>query len=137
MRDLMIEIVADPVKEARRYVQNAKDLLRDNGKLDTEIRYYHDRKYVRMAGNTLWNGVLVILEAVFRLKSKQRPHPDAIDYKDAIAHRDQKLLHMFIGAYEVLHIAMGYDGILNKDISDSGFRAANEIIDRCATMLPA
>ena len=75
-RDQVIEKVADPVQEAKRYVQNAKDLLTSKGNLDPDTQLYADRKYVRMAGNTLWNGVLVILEAVFCLKTKQRPHPD-------------------------------------------------------------
>lgn len=131
----MLEIMEDPVSEAHRYVNNAKDLLRSNEKLDSETHLYDDRKYVRMAGNTLWNGVLVILEAVFQLKSKQRPHPDVVDYKDAIAHRDKKLLSLFISGYETMHISMGYDGILRKGICDEGFNIANEIIDRCSKML--
>ena len=82
-----LEAYKDPVEEARRYVQNAKDILNDNGKLDTELQLYEDRKYVRMAGNTLWNGVLLILDAVFHVKNKKRQHPDVGDYRDAIALR--------------------------------------------------
>lgn len=134
-KDQVIETVADPVSEARRYVQNAKDLLTNKGKLDPETQLYHDRKYVRMAGNTLWNGVLVILEAVFHLKTKKRLHPDAVDYKNAISQRDKKLLDLFIAGYECMHIAMGYDGIRDKNISASGFRLANDIIDRCGAMI--
>ncbi|MBQ3710373.1 MAG: hypothetical protein II887_06695 [Bacteroidales bacterium] len=33
--------------------------------------------------------------------------------------------------YDILHLSMGYDGIQNKDICNSGFRVANEIIDWC------
>lgn len=116
----MLEVVADPVDEARRYVTNAKDLLEKNGQLDYETLIYGDRKYVRMAGNTLWNGVLLILDAVFHIKSKDRPHPDIVDYKDA---------------YETIHIAMGYDGNPGKEVSAQGIRLTNEIIDRCAAML--
>ena len=71
-----LEAYKDPVEEARRYVQNAKDILNDNGKLDTELQLYEYRKYVRMAGNTLWNGVLLILDAVFHVKNNKRQHPD-------------------------------------------------------------
>ena len=92
MRDCNLEIVNDPVKEARRYVQNAKDVLRDNGKLNTELQLYEDRKYVRMAGHTLWTGVLLILDSLFHLKSKKRPHPDVIDYRDAIIDRCATML---------------------------------------------
>ena len=38
----MIETTTDPVSEARRYVQNAKDVLEENGKLDLETGCYED-----------------------------------------------------------------------------------------------
>lgn len=31
----------DPIAEARRYVENAKETLRENGDLDVELRAYH------------------------------------------------------------------------------------------------
>ena len=130
------EVYVDPVEEARRYVQNAKELLNERGNLDTELQLYQDRKYVRIAGNTLWNGVLLILDAVFHVKTKQRKHPDVGDYRDAIADRDKKLLSLFVTGYEVMHIAMGYDGIQSKSTCQDGFRLANDIIDRCTVMLP-
>lgn len=43
-------------KEALRYVEKAKEILSTKAK--KEERFYTDKKYVRMAGNTLWNGVL-------------------------------------------------------------------------------
>lgn len=135
MRDPMIEIVTDPVSEARRYVENAKDLLKNNGQLDYETQLYQDRKYVRMAGNTLWNGVLLIIDTVFHVKSVGRMHPDVIDYRDEVAKRDKKLLALFNTAYETIHVYMGYDGNLDRATCLSGIRLANDIIDRCATML--
>ena len=129
------EVYVDPVEEARRYVQNAKDLLNEKGKLDTELQLYQDRKYVRMAGNTLWNGVLLILDAVFHVKNKQRKHPDVIDYRNAISERDKKLLSLFVTGYEVMHITMGYDGNPSKATCQDGIRIASMIIDRCAAML--
>ena len=47
-----------------------------------------------------------------------------------------KLLVTLNKAYEILHLQMGYDGVRNKKDCDTGFRLANEIIDRCAAMLP-
>lgn len=134
MRDLSREIVENPVIEARRYVENAKTLLREHGQLNEEVRIYEDRKYVKMAGNTLWNGVLLILESVFQLKKKKK-RPDAVDYKDAIVKRDGKLLKLYLIGYETMHLNMGYDGYPLKADCDEGFRIANEIIDRCAAML--
>ena len=135
MERIMIENISDPVAEARRYVQNARDLLNEKADLDPETQLYQDRKYVRMAGNTLWNGVLLILDAVFNLKTKQCPHPDIIDYKNEIAKRDRKLLNLVIAGYETMHIYMGYDGNQRKATCHDGIDLANNIIDRCATML--
>lgn len=61
----------NPIEEARRYVENAKSVLIENGDLDHETQSYMDRKYVKMAGNTLWNGVLLILDAVSHIKKKE------------------------------------------------------------------
>ena len=135
MRDPMIEIVTDPVSEARRYVENAKDLLKNNGQLDYETQLYQDRKYGRMAGNSLWNGVLLIIDTVFHVKRVGRKHPDVIDYRDEVAKRDKKLLALFNTAYETIHVYMGYEGNLDRATCLSGIRLANDIIDRCATML--
>ena len=127
--------VYDPVSDARRYVQNAKDILRDKAILNPETQYYSDKKYVRMAGNTLWNGVLLILDAVFHVRKDKRTRPDISDYQRVISQRDQKLLdHVNVG-YEVMHLSMGYDGILKKSICNDGIQIANIIIDRCEKML--
>ena len=135
MKEPILEVVTDPVSEARRYVENAKALLRDHGQLDYETQLYQDRKYVRMAGNTLWNGVLLIVDAVFHVKRIGRMHPDVIDYRDEVAKRDRKLLDLFNTAYETLHVYMGYDGNWERDTCHAGIRLANDIIDRCAKML--
>ena len=128
-------VVNDPVLEARRYVQNAKDLLLEKADLDTETQLYRDKKYVRMAGNTLWNGVLLILDAVFHVNDNKYSRVNIGDYQRAIAPRDHKLLDYVTTGYEVMHLCMGYDGNLSKTVCQDGVHLANEIIDRCATML--
>ncbi len=135
MKDFILEPVADPVSEARRYVKNAEDILRDHGQLDYETQLYHDRKYVRMAGNTLWNGVLLIVDAIFHVKNGTRLHPDVNDYRNSIGKRDKKLLALFNAAYETMHVTLGYDGNPDKDVCKAGLRLANEIINRCEVML--
>ena len=135
MRDFIIEPVADIVAEARRYVENAQKLLKEHGQLDYETQLYQDRKYVRMAGNTLWNGVLIIEDAVFHVKTSVQMHPDVDDFKSEITKRDKKLLSLFNTAYEILHVYMGYDGNQDKDTCQSGIRLANDIINRCEAML--
>ena len=125
-----------PVEEARRYVNNAQDLLRERGDLDPETNHYSDRKYVKAAGHYLWSGVLVILDATFHLERKNDGRIDIKDYRMAVGTRDRKLLALVNDAYDILHKSMGYDGILDKRICDHGFQIANEIIDRCAVMMP-
>ena len=135
MRDPMIEIVRDPVSEARRYVENARETLKNHAKLDPETNSYTDRKYVKAAGHYLWNGVLIILNTVFHVNEKKgRVNID--DYRMAVGPRDRKLLASVNNAYDILHLHMGYDGVLDKTVCNEGIRLANEIIDRCAVMLP-
>ena len=129
------EAIADPVKEARRYVENAKNVLQKYATLDIETLNYNDRKYVRAAGHYLWNGVLIILNAAFHVNEK-KGRISIDDYRMAVRPRDRKLLALVNNAYDILHLNMGYDGILNKKVCDEGFLVANEIIDRCELMLP-
>ena len=126
----------NPIEEALRYVDNAQDILRTKGDLDPETHSYTDRKYVKMAGNTLWNGVLFILDTVFHVKKNKKHRPDISDYQQAIGNRDKKLLSLVNNGYDIMHLCMGYDGILDKTVCDEGIKIANEIIDRCATMIP-
>ena len=126
----------NPIEEAYRYVDNAKQTLRENGELDMTARYYSDPKYVRSAGHFLWSGVLIALDAVFQVKTAQRQHPDIKDYKDAVRKRDRKLLDLVNKGYETMHILMGYDGTQSKSICDDGFRYANDIIAYCAKIMP-
>lgn len=126
----------DPIEEARRYVDNAKTLLNERGELDVETQSYMDRKYVKMAGNTLWNGVLFALNATFGIK-KTKGRLSIEDYRSIVSHRDKKLLTLVNNGYNILHLSMGYDGIQDKSICVSGFLIANNIIDRCERMLTA
>lgn len=129
------EIVVHPVEEARRYVDNARDVLQKHGKYDAETNHYDDRKYVRAAGHYLWNGVLIMLNAVFHVNEK-KGRISIDDYRLAVGRRDRKLLVLVNDAYDLLHLNMGYDGILDKAICDRGFQITTEIINRCAVMMP-
>ena len=125
----------DPIAESRRYVDNARQTLKQNGQLNIEGRYYEDVKYVKAAGNYLWLAVLMALDAVFHVKdNKTSNRVDVKDYKNAVAQRDKKLSVWVNDAYNILHLSMNYDGVQSKSIIDDGFRLANDIIDRCASM---
>ena len=135
MRALVNEYPMDPVAEAERYVENAKEVLKNRGKLDEEHLSYEDPKYVKAAGHYLWHAVLTALEAVFHLKKKSNSRIHVERYREQLTIRDKKLLTQVNNAYNILHLDMGYDGIQSKRICDEGIRMANEIIERCRTLI--
>lgn len=143
MRNANNAMIIDPIAEARRYVTNAHEVLRSNGKLDPETNRYEDPKYVRAAGHYLWSGALIALESVFHAKTEKKKRKgkdarvDIDDYLVVVNQRDQKLLRLVIDAYNITHLSMGYDGIQIKTICDDGFRIVNAIIDRCEKMTPS
>lgn len=124
----------DPIEEARRYVANAEEVIK-KANYDPELNIYTDGKYVKMAGNTLWNGCLVAMDAVFGIrKGKSRP---AIEkYKEAAGKRDRKLLAAIVAGYDTMHLVMGYDGNKSKKVCEAGFDYAKTIIERCALLYP-
>lgn len=113
------------VEEARRYISNAKDILKEKAK--KEDGYYQDKKYIRMAGNTAYNGVLEALDALIIDKLKGRKSVSW--YKEKLSKMDKKVLNAFISAYDILHLSMGYDGIPSAKIANTGIEYAEQIID--------
>ncbi|MDR0614083.1 MAG: DUF5618 family protein [Dysgonamonadaceae bacterium] len=109
-----------PIREAERYLQNARQILSEKAEKDGD--YYNDGKYVKMAGNTAWSGVLVALDAVLGVRKglKKRQRLEFKDYQAAIAKKDSKMNRPLLNAYELLHKSLGYDGItLYKVVQDS------------------
>lgn len=125
----------DPIAEARRYVDNARKTLKENGEYDAELNRYNDEKYVRAAGNYLWLGVLMALDAVFHVRTDHRTRVDINDYREAVGKRDRKLLALMNDGYITMHLNMNYDGNPAKGVCDEGFRLANSIVNRCEMML--
>ena len=125
----------NPIEEARRYVDNAKTTLKENGELNPLTNRYEDPKYVRAAGNYLWHGVLIALDAVFHVRNDKRTRVNINAYEEAVSKRDIKLLGWVTDGYQIMHLYMNYDGIQSKKICDNGFQIANSIIDRCEKMI--
>ena len=119
-------------KESRRYLANAREILREKAGRDNG--FYIDKKYVQMAGNTAWNGVLEAVEAWLRAKGVQRQlkvRPDVDWYLIEISKRNRKMNRHFVSAYNILHKYLGYDGELNTKISKQGLEEAAEVIRLC------
>ena len=99
------------------------------------MKIYTDNKYVKTAGNILWNGCLLALDAALEVR-KGKGRPSIEKYKEAAGKCDRKLLAAILAGYDLMHLSMGYDGTRGKATCDSGFEWANTIIDRCAKLYP-
>ncbi|MBR4487770.1 MAG: DUF5618 family protein [Bacteroidales bacterium] len=124
----------NPIEEARRYVTNAEEIIQKAG-YDPEVKSYTDSKYVKTAGDILWKGCLIALDAVLHVR-KGKGRPSIEKYQEAAGKRDRKLLQYVNNGYNTLHLYMGYDGTRGKKLCDAGFEYANSIIDRCALLYP-
>ncbi|MDR6807148.1 cytolysin (calcineurin-like family phosphatase) [Dyadobacter sp. BE34] len=113
------------IEEARRYLSNAKQILREKAIKEDEL--YKDKKYVKMAGHTAYIGVLEALDAVFGDKKKGRKSVDW--YREELSAVDKKMLALFIEAYNTLHLAMSYDGNRIVSVSNGGLDVAEKIIN--------
>ena len=91
--------------------------------------------YIKMAGDTLWKGCLLALDAVLHVR-KGKGRPSIERYKEAASKRDRKLLQFMNNGYDIMHLSMGYDGTKGKKTCDVGFEYANAIIDHCARLCP-
>jgi hypothetical protein len=117
-----------PIREAERYLQNARQILSE--KAEKDGNYYNDSKYVKMAGNTAWNGVLVALDAAFAFPkaSRRKKRFDIRDYQDAMSKKDPRMTRPLHSAYETLHLYLGYDGNPRYKIVQDGLEQAKEMI---------
>ena len=121
--------------EAYRYLDNAKEILRTKAKKDG--KFYDDVKYVRMACNTAYSGLLVALNDYFTQKGVKYPRPKGkrtqstnVDfYKKNLAKINKTKLKEFNSAYNYLHLFGGYDGDLAVYTSRTGLEFAKSIID--------
>jgi hypothetical protein len=124
------EVKQKAYAEAVRYMDNAKETLQKARKEDD---YYQDRKYVRTACGTAYNGVLLALDAYLQMKDVELPkkHRRSIEWYTAnVAKIDKKMLNYVNGAYDTLHLAGYYDGNLDAKVIWRGFDTAYDIIER-------
>jgi len=117
--------------EAMRYMDNAKEHLKNARK---EGNYYGDKKYVKTACGTAYNGTLVALDGFLLLKGAKKPNQKqrkSIEfYQEAIAGIDRKMLKTLNSAYQILHLYGYYDGIEDAVVVKRGFDEAHTIIEK-------
>jgi hypothetical protein len=122
------------VREASRYLNNAKDILRS---VPVEDNTYTDVKPVREALGTAY---LAVLEAINEYLMKQgltkKELPKSVDgyrkfLRKYVAVRNGKLLREFEKLYDMLHIAGYYRGLLyDRDVVKDALKAAKSFIDK-------
>jgi hypothetical protein len=122
-------IKAKYYSEAIRYMEKAKETLQKAGKED---KYYNDKKYVRTACGTAYNGVLIALDTYLLLRGikKTKGRKSIEYYQEHVSRMDKKLLKPINCAYDILHLSGYYDGILSATVIKEGFNEAYEIIDQ-------
>jgi len=118
----------NPIKEAERYLANARQILSE--KAGKDGNYYQNKKYVKMAGDTAWKGVLLALDAVtdVRKNLKRWQRLDIKDYQDAVAQKDRKMTKPLYSTYQSLYLYLGYDGNLSYNIVQASLEQGEEII---------
>jgi hypothetical protein len=115
-------------EEAQRYLDNAKEILREKaGKKDG---LYADVKYVRMAAGTAYSGALLILDEYLKQKEGIKfVKPKSIeDYTNRVRKYDKKLLRLLANVYDELHLAGYYHGTKSVDTIQRGLSNATQML---------
>ena len=126
--------LTNPIAEAKRYLSNAKTILKEKAIKDGI--YYTDSKYTRMAGNCMWNGCLIALSYALNLTPSRNQRLDINDFKAAATKRSKKLLTDIVEGYNVMHLYMGYDGTKSVGTISDGVKIMKSIIDWCEANAP-
>jgi hypothetical protein len=118
-------------KEAMRYLANAEELLRT--KAGRANGNYEDMKYVKMAGNTAWSGVLVAVDEYLSKRGvkKTKGRKSKEWYTEHLSRFNRKLNTAFHNAYSGLHLAVGYDGLLNVKAVREFLEKGKRVIALC------
>lgn len=115
------------INEARRYIENAKNILKEKTKIIDG--FYEDKKFVKMAGNTAYNGVLVALDYLAKIKNKKPKNRASKEFYEDLLAENKKIQKLYTELYQVLHLSCGYDGASGVEIFKLGIKYATELID--------
>ena len=119
----------DYITEARRYLANAKNILKNS---KVENGFYRDVKYVRMACGVAYSAVLMAIDGYLLKKGKEirrRRRKSVDDYRRELSKIDKKMLEYFNAAYNILHLSGYYDGTNRVSVISDGLKVAHEIIN--------
>jgi hypothetical protein len=118
----------NPYQEAMRYIDNARETLKQAGKED---KYYKDVKYVQTACGTAYLGMLKALDILFEIKNvpKKRGRKSIEYYQNNLTITDKKMLNHLNNAYHILHLEGYYGGINGIKAIEVGFDYAVSVIE--------
>ena len=122
------------MKEAIRYMENAKEILKQS---PIEDRRYKDDKYVKSACGIAYLAILKAIDSYLLKKGlTKKEMPKSIDaYRKALQKHllpyNGKLLRQFEDIYDELHIGGYYRGVLHSvDVVKSAFKTTEDFIKK-------
>ena len=110
------------LSNAQKILIKAKRILAENAGRDGN--FYNNKKYVRMAGKTAWEGVMIGLSECLKIQDKSN-----LKVYQKILAQNPYYLKLFDNAYETLCWTLGGDGNLDVVIIEEGIRIARELIN--------
>ncbi len=120
----------EEISEANRYLTNAKEIL--SQKAGKENGAYSDKKYVLMVGHSAYMGVLHSLDQLNLPNNKKRRN--TMEYFQIFLNKyDRKLFNDYNDIYNVLHLSLGYDEVLNSKNLNEGKSMVKQFIQKIAT----
>ncbi len=123
------QIQPDPVSEYYRYISNAEEMLMKYARLD-EDGFFEDEKYVKVAGDLAYKGLLIVLDALMQKKNIKTKGRKSIEkYQEFLANENRRMMKYLNEAYRCWHIMMGYDGDNSIEIWKLGLKFAEEIVN--------
>ena len=89
-------IKTNPIEEAKRYIENAKNILQEKEEIDND-GYFLDKKYMKMAWHIAYSGILVALDEVMYPEDgkPKKGRTDVEKYHDFLGNRNRTVLKYF------------------------------------------
>ena len=133
-----IETPQERLELARRYLENAREMLKKAG-IDRRRGAYIDLKYISEASGTAYLASLEALKALFMqiknwdVEKVRRETKDISSYRKILKNlpigKDRDLLQGFLNdVYDLLHLGGYYTELQDKKAIDSGFEKVEKII---------
>jgi hypothetical protein len=137
MRDGKTSVALERLNLAKRYLENAREILKKAG-VDRRREAYVDIKYVSVASGTAYLSALEAIKALLILHLNldedfiRRKVKDISVYKRYIGEKIGKdrdyVQGLLKDSYDILHLGGYYRELQNKKAIDAGFEAVEKII---------